>query len=286
MNQHEYHRSIQLAQEFLTRCFAPGETIAVIASARKTSQRDAESRPARTCRCTSLSGLARAPERGRSQHLCCCQSASPWQLGNAPKRASPRCGIYTWILILMARPSSLRSGPRIGFPIRPRSSQHRRANIRCSGVWKASISRAGKHSQVARFRFRWRSRLHRLQPGSPCAWIPEPEVRSRPPRHGPISAIPTLRVPSDFRLDIAATNPMMFEPHIPPREASGQAESIRNTIGHGFCTNLPRGKDAVKLTRNWLRRRSDKPNPSLLRAATVDVASARLWLMEGIPIET
>ncbi len=116
MNQLEYRRSIANGAGLPDPMLCAGRVHRVIASARKTSQRDAESRTARTCRCTSLSGLARARERRGSQHLCCCQSASLRQLGNAPKKASPRCGIYIWILTLMARPGSLHSGTRIAVP--------------------------------------------------------------------------------------------------------------------------------------------------------------------------
>jgi hypothetical protein len=41
----------------------------------------------------------------------------------------------------------------------------------------------------------------------------------------------------------------------------------------------------VKLTRKLASRRSDKPNPLYYAQRTVDVASARLWLIEGVPME-
>ena len=47
----------------------------------------------------------------------------------------------------------------------------------------------------------------------------------------------------------------------------------------------PDGKDAGKLTLELAARRSDKPNPSYYAQRTVDVASARQWLIEGIPID-
>ena len=40
-----------------------------------------------------------------------------------------------------------------------------------------------------------------------------------------------------------------------------------------------------KLTRELASRRSDKPNPLYYAQRTVDVASARLWLLEGTPID-
>ena len=49
--------------------------------------------------------------------------------------------------------------------------------------------------------------------------------------------------------------------------------------------NLPAGRMPGKLTRKLALRRSDKPNPLYYAQRTVDVASARLWLIEGVPID-
>jgi hypothetical protein len=48
---------------------------------------------------------------------------------------------------------------------------------------------------------------------------------------------------------------------------------------------LSHGMDAGKLTRALAERRADKPNPLYYAQRTVDVASARLWLLEGAPID-
>ncbi len=49
-------------------------------------------------------------------------------------------------------------------------------------------------------------------------------------------------------------------------------------------SELQRGKDATKLTRELAVRRADKANPLYYAQRTVDMASARLWLAEGICI--
>ncbi len=43
--------------------------------------------------------------------------------------------------------------------------------------------------------------------------------------------------------------------------------------------------DAAKLTRELASRRADKSDPLYYAQRTVDVASARLWLADGIPID-
>jgi hypothetical protein len=48
---------------------------------------------------------------------------------------------------------------------------------------------------------------------------------------------------------------------------------------------LARGKDPVKLTRTLAERRVNKSDPVYYAQRTVDVASAWLWLKDGIPME-
>ena len=48
---------------------------------------------------------------------------------------------------------------------------------------------------------------------------------------------------------------------------------------------LSRGKDAVTLTHELALRRSDKPNPMYYAQRTIDIASARQWFIEGSEIE-
>jgi hypothetical protein len=48
---------------------------------------------------------------------------------------------------------------------------------------------------------------------------------------------------------------------------------------------LAHGKDAAKLTRILASRRADKSRPLYYAQRTVDIASARLWLIEGVPME-
>jgi hypothetical protein len=50
------------------------------------------------------------------------------------------------------------------------------------------------------------------------------------------------------------------------------------------CAQLADGKDAGKLTHELATRRFDKPNPRYYAQRTVDLASARQWLLEGAPI--
>ncbi|MFZ0661276.1 MAG: RepB family DNA primase [Acidobacteriaceae bacterium] len=90
--------------------------------------------------------------------------------------------------------------------------------------------------------------------------------------------------PNDFRLDISTVDAMLFDHTIPSRKQPrkhSNSESDWASVSHALAT----GKDAVKLTRELAFRRSDKPNPLYYAQRTVDVASARLWLVEDIPFD-
>jgi hypothetical protein len=85
--------------------------------------------------------------------------------------------------------------------------------------------------------------------------------------------------PDDFQLDVVT----FFDHAVPSRKQPGKhshSESDWAWVLH----ELAQGKDAMKLTRELASRRSDKPNPLYYAQRTVDVASARLWLLEGIRI--
>jgi hypothetical protein len=89
---------------------------------------------------------------------------------------------------------------------------------------------------------------------------------------------------ANFRLDVATADAMLFDPAIPPRKQPGKhsnSESDWAWVSH----ELSHGKDAVKLTLELASRRSDKPQPLYYAQRTVDMASARLWFIEGIRID-
>ena len=88
----------------------------------------------------------------------------------------------------------------------------------------------------------------------------------------------------DFRLDILAADGLFPTNPITTRKRSSShthSEHDWEWVLH----ELSRGKDAAKLTRKLASLRTDKPNPLYYARRTVDVASARLWLIEGIPID-
>ena len=88
----------------------------------------------------------------------------------------------------------------------------------------------------------------------------------------------------DFRLDILAADALLSPRSITPRKHSDNHTNSERDWAW-VLDELTKGKDAAKLTRKLASRRADKPNPLYYAQRTVDVASARLWLIEGVPIE-
>jgi hypothetical protein len=86
--------------------------------------------------------------------------------------------------------------------------------------------------------------------------------------------------PCDFRLDNAA---------LPLRGIARPMQPGKHTHSEQdwawVLDELAHGKDAAKLTHTLASRRADKPNPLYYAQRTVDMASARLWLLEGAPID-
>jgi hypothetical protein len=90
--------------------------------------------------------------------------------------------------------------------------------------------------------------------------------------------------PTDFQLDIPAAEAM---PSL--RVNGGRKHPGKHTHSeHDWAWvlhELAQGKDAGKLTQALASRRSDKPNPLYYAQRTVDVASAWIWLLEGIRMD-
>jgi hypothetical protein len=79
--------------------------------------------------------------------------------------------------------------------------------------------------------------------------------------------------PSDFRLETAISNAMLFERSIPSRRQPGQNGTSERDWAW-VSSKLAHGREALKLTWELASRRSDKTNPLYYAQRTVDVASA------------
>ena len=114
----------------------------------------------------------------------------------------------------------------------------------------------------------------------------------------------------DFRIPIPEMNPELIRPpighaNVPGKHSDSEdfedvnPDPIRRLFGpikptgkHSHSESdwawilgkLARGNDPVNLTRTLAERRADKSNPVYYAQRTVDVASAWLWLKDGVPV--
>jgi hypothetical protein len=89
--------------------------------------------------------------------------------------------------------------------------------------------------------------------------------------------------PADFRLAIRDVKATLLPIRICPRKGSGKPTNSEHDWAW-ILHELSCGKDAGELTKALAERRPDKPNPLYYAQRTVDVASARMWLAEGVPM--
>jgi len=90
--------------------------------------------------------------------------------------------------------------------------------------------------------------------------------------------------PSDFCLSEEITSTKLS-----PRRNAGvslpRKDSHSEQDWAWACHELAQGKDAGKLTHALASRRADKPNPLYYAQRTIDIASARQWFLEGAPVD-
>jgi hypothetical protein len=91
----------------------------------------------------------------------------------------------------------------------------------------------------------------------------------------------SIWTPDDFQLDAGAVDAMLFSATSTPYKSPSKHSNSESDWAW-ISDQLAHGKDAAKLTRELASRRSDKPNPLYYAQRTVDIASARLWFIEGI----
>jgi hypothetical protein len=272
-----------IAAGFLTRCFAPGETIAVLL--RRENPVSAAQRVVRLEQALApryLGWLAHENSTGANVYV----AANPLHFGSRKRTKESIASVrYLYIDIDTdgeARLAALRASDAVPTPtaILSTSPGKYQALWRVDGfdfehqestLKLLSIAFGGDPACTDC------NRVLRIPGFLNCKYDPAHRVTVEYP-------CDTLWTPEDFRLDIASVDAMLFDHAIPPRKQPGKhsnSESDWAWVTH----DLAHGKDAVKLTRELASRRSDKPNPLYYARRTVDVASARLWLIEGIRID-
>jgi len=271
---------IDLAHEFLTRSFTPGESLAVLLRGEypvKTQQRIVRFECAVAAR--YLRWLAYENARGANVYA----AANPLRFGSR-KRTKESIDEVRHLYIDIdsdgdARLAAIRSSDAVPIPSTILSTSPGKYQV----LW-----------QVNDFRFAEQERLLKLLAiafgGDPACTdcnrvlrLPGFLNHKYDPAHLVTAEYPSnsFSKPEDFRLG----NALIESVPICPREAAHIAPGEKTNSEKDWAwisRELAAGNDAVKLTRVLAELRPDKPNPLYYAQRTIDVASARLWLLEGI----
>ena len=271
------------AVDFITRCFAPGETIAVLLRRENpvaTTQRVVPVESALAPR--YLGWLAHENSTGANIYV----AANPLRVGSR-KRTKESIAFVRHLYIDIdtdgdARLAALRASDAVPAPTAILSTSTGKYQV----LWRVNgfdFERQEQTLKLLAIAFGGDpactdcNRVLRIPGFRNCKYNPPHVVTVEHP-------CDSIWTPNDFRLDISATNAILFEHSIAPRKLPGKHSNSESDWAW-VCEQLVHGKDAVKLTRELAFRRSDKPNPLYYAQRTVDVASARLWLLEGVRMD-
>jgi RepB DNA-primase from phage plasmid len=269
----------ETAKDFLTRCFAPGETIALLLRS-ESAARPAQ-RTVRLDQATApsyLRWLAHENDSGANIYV----AANPLRSGSRRRTKESIASVrHLYIDIDTdgdARIAALRASDAVPSP---------------TAILTTSPSKYQALWRVEGFDFATQETTLKLLAlafgGDPACTdcnrvlrVPGFLNQKYSPAHRVTVEYPCNSVwnESDFHLDNAM---------LPLRGIGRPMQPGKHTHSEQdwawVLDELTHGKDAEKLTLTLASRRADKPDPVYYAQRTVDMASARLWLLEGIRID-
>jgi hypothetical protein len=273
----------QIAANFLTRCFASSETIALLI------RREDASRPQQrvvtleqVLALRYMAWLTFENDNGANIYV----SANPLRAGSR-KRTKECIASFRHLYIDIdedgdARIAALRASDQVPAP---------------TAILSTSPGKYQALWRVAGFDFEHQEQMLKLIAqafgGDPACTdcnrvlrIPGFYNRKYSPAHRVAVEYPADATygPADFRLD-NVTGSSVLPLRGNARKSPTGKHSHSEDDWAWVCTRLTHGHDAARLTHELIVRRSDKADPVYYAQRTVDVASACLWLAEGIPID-
>lgn len=274
----------QIAASFLRRCFAPEETIAILLR-----RQDAAGPMQRVVRLEQvlesryMTWLSYENQHGRNNIYV---AANPLRSGSRKRTKECIASVrHLYLDIDMdgnARLAVLRASELVPPPTSILSTSPGRYQV----LWRVEGFDFSRQEQTLKL-------LAIAFGGDPACTdcnrvlrIPGFLNRKYDPTHRVTVEYPddSVMTPDDFQLGVGAIGTLPFA-----RYAASQNPSLRHSDSESdwawVSDQLAQGKDAMKLTRELTLRRSDKPNPLYYAQRTVDVASARLWFIEGIRLD-
>ena len=283
MSQHKTQNAADIAADFLTRCFAPGESIALFL--RRENPTGIIQRIAPLERAIApcyLAWLAHENSIGANVYV----AANPVHSGSRKRTKESIAAVRHLYLDLdtdgEARLAALRASDAVPTPNAILSTSLGKYQI----LWQVdgfSLEQQESALKLLAITFGGDpactdcNRVLRLPVFLNCKYDPAYRVTAEYPGNSVWNS-------DDFRLDILAADAVLSSRSITPRKHPDRHSNSERDWAW-VLDELAKGKDAAKLTRKLAACRADKPNPLYYAQRTVDVASARLWLIEGVPVE-
>ncbi len=273
----------QTAYEFLTRCFNPGETIALLLrreNPASTAQRIVTLEQATASR--YLAWLRYENHNGANVYV----AANPLRSGSRKRTKDCIVEVRHLYLDIDAdgdnRIAALLESDAVPVPTAILSTSSGKYQV----LWKVEgfdFDQQESTLKLLAIAFGGdsactdRNRVLRVPGFRNCKYDPAHLVTVEYPSES------TYR-PADFRLDDSVLDSVF-----PLSVAARPYPTAKNTHSEQdwawVVRQLSLGEDAGKLTLTLASRRSDKPNPLYYAQRTIDIASARLSLIEGMAIE-
>jgi len=274
----------QIAASFLRRCFAPEETIAVLLR-----RQDAATPMQRFVRLEQalesryMAWLSYENQHGRNNIYA---AANPLRLGSRKRTKECVASVRHLYLDIDEDGDARLAALRASELVPPPTSILSTSPGKYQALWRVEGFDFVRQEQTLKL-------LAIAFGGDPACTdcnrvlrVPGFLNRKYDPAHRVTVEYPddSIWTPDDFRLDAGVVDAMLFGAAIATRKPPSKhtnSESDWAWVSH----ELAHGKDAMRLTRELASRRSDKPKPLYYAQRTVDVASARLWLIEAVPID-
>jgi RepB DNA-primase from phage plasmid len=273
----------EVAKDFLARCFAPGSTIALLLrteSPAKTQQRVVTLEQALAPR--YLGWLAHENHNGANIYV----AANPLRSGSRKRTKESIASVRHLYLDIDEDGDARLATLRASDAVPPASAILSTSPGKYQVFWRVEgFDSESQEMTLKRLAIAYGGDLA-CTDCNRVLRIPGFLNRKYSPAHCVAVEYPSDAIahPSDFRLpeDMAVAA-------LPVRGSSRPNGSRKDSHSEAdwawACHELAQGKDAGQLTHELASRRADKPNPAYYAQRTIDVASARQWLLEGASID-
>ena len=269
----------QIAASFLRRCFAPEETVAILLRKQDAAPMQRVVRLERSLETRYMAWLSYENQHGRNNIYV---AANPLRTGSRKRTKECIASVRHLYIDIDTDGDARLAALRASELVPPPTSILSTSPGKYQALWRVEEFDFVRQEQTLKL-------LAIAFGGDPACTdrnrvlrVPGFLNRKYDPAHRVTVEYPddSVWTPDDFELDASAVDTML--PGTPtgsrkPPSKHSHSENDWAWVSH----ELSHGRDALTLTHELASKRTDKPNPLYYAQRTIDVASARLWFIEG-----